>query len=360
MKTKWRGTKIVAGALFLAVTVLYGSWSLVKESSFYQKGMGIHPRESVVSRPAVYVETGDGEAINAAIRSLPPGGGSVVLGPTLFPVSKPIVIDRDGIELRGVGTETILRLTDGANCPVVVIGSTTTPIPNWVRNVSLRHLAIDGNRGTQEFECCGGPCDAGGLAFIRNNGVTIRGSEDVQIEDVATHNCRSGGVVLEKHCRRVHIKKLDSYNNEFDGLAAYETEECTFTDMKLHHNRSAAVSLDWKFNRNVISNSHLSDNGSQGVFMRDSCDNLFKNLVMQNNGEQGIFMGETREISGTPCLRNQFDQLTVTGNKTQGIRVNDASCIGNIVTASTFTGNGQENISLAQPGQLIGAESVLH
>jgi parallel beta-helix repeat protein len=359
MKTKWRGTKIVAGALFLAVTVLYGGWSLVRESGLYQKSMGIHPRESDVSRPAVYIETGDGESINAAIRGLPPGGGSIVLGPSIFHISKSIVIDRDSVELRGVGTESILRLTDGANCSVVVIGSTTTPVPHWVQNVALRHLAIDGNRGAQEYECCGGPCDGGGLAFIRNNGITIRGSEDVQIENVATHNCRSGGVVLEKHCRRVHIKKLDSYNNEFDGLAAYETEDCSFTEMKLHHNRSAAVSLDWKFNRNVISDSHLTDNGSQGVFMRDSSDNLFKNLVMQNNGEQGIFMGETRELPGTPCLRNKFDQLTVKGNKTQGIRVNDASCVGNIVTNCVFTGNGQENISLADAGQLIGADSIV-
>jgi parallel beta-helix repeat protein len=309
-------------------------------------------------RTTIYLDQGDGLTINAAIRNLPEGGGVIVLGPNLFPVSESIVIDRDGVELRGIGSETILRLTDGANCSVIVVGSTATPVARIVRNISVSHLSIDGNRGAQQFECCGGPCDSGGLSYIRNNGLTVRGAEDIRLENLETHNCRSGGVVLEKYCRRIQIVDLESFNNEFDGLACYETEDSFFTQLHLHTNRSAGISLDWKFNRNVISDATLTRNGSQGIFMRDSNENVFRNLYLRDNGEQGLFVAETREIPGSACQRNRFERLTLTGNKTQGIRINDPSCTENVIVDSRSAGNAQENVSLSLPGMLIGAENV--
>lgn len=313
---------------------------------------------SEMETSTIYLASGDDLAINAAIRALPAGGGRVVLGPTFFPISAAIVIDRDNVELHGLGAATTLRLTDSANCSAVVIGSTETPVTHLVKNIILRNLVIDGNRGAQQFECCGGPCDQGGLSHIRNNGVTVRGAEDISIHNLITHNCRSGGIVLEKHCRRVDLRDFESYNNEFDGLAAYETEDSSFTQMKLHHNRSAAVSFDWKFNRNLIADSQFIENGGQGIFMRDSVGNLFRNLQINDNGEQGLFLAETREIDASACRNNRFDRLVVSANRTQGIRINDASCIGNSISNSNISGNKSENISLAAEGLLIGAGTV--
>ncbi len=313
---------------------------------------------AAAERVTVYVERGDDTDISAAIAGLPAEGGVVVLGPALFPVSKAIVIDRGGVDLRGIGPETILRLTDGAECSVIVVGSTETPVARITRNVSVAYLVIDGNRGAQKFECGGGLCDTGGATFIRNNGITVRGAEDIRLENLETHNCRSGGVVLEKHCRRVNITGLESYNNEYDGLAAYETEDCVFTQLRLHTNRSAGLSVDWEFNRNVVCDSTFTRNGSQGVFMRDSNESVFRNLYLRDNGEQGLFVGETREIADSASQRNRFDRLTITGNKTEGIRVNDASCTGNVISGSRVAGNTRENVSLAAGGLLLGAEAV--
>ncbi len=343
------------GAVFL---LLWGGLGFGQELPAGSPTLELSKRAIETSRVTVYLPTGDDTAIRAAISGLPAEGGIIVLGPALFPVSKPIVIDRDGVELRGTTSDTILRLTDHANCSVIVIGSTETPIPKIVRNVIVRNLVIDGNRGAQEFECCGGPCDGGGLSFIRNNGITVRGTEDILIENVETHNNRSGGVVLEKYCRRVHVSNLESYNNEFDGLAAYETEDCTFTQMKLHHNRSAAMSVDWKFNRNLITDSQFTENGSQGIFMRDSADNQFERLTIRDNGEQGMFIAETREIANSASVRNRFNHLIVTGNRTQGIRVNDPSCVDNVITNSRVSGNKAENISLAAEGLLVDTETI--
>jgi hypothetical protein len=309
------------------------------------------------SHTTVYLDSGDAAAINAAIRSLPPTGGVVILGPSLFTIAEAVVIDRDGIELRGTAKQTLLKLAERANCPVIVVGSTSTPVTRIVRNVRVGNLVIDGSRASQQFECYSGDCDNGGLTHIRNNGITVRGAEDVRIEQVGAHSCRSGGVVLEKGCRRIRITGLEAHDNEFDGLACYETEDSIFEQLNLHHNRSAGLSLDWKFNRNLIIDSTFGLNGSQGIFMRDSNLNLFRNIHLRDNGEQGIFIAETREIPGTACRENRFERLTVMGNKTQGIRVNDVSCTGNLILHSRISGNALENLSLAEPDLLLTAEA---
>ena len=303
-------------------------------------------------RPIVTVANGDDLAITAAINSLPDGGGIVALGTGTFSIKHPIIIDRDGIELRGQGAGTLLVLATQANCPVVIIGSASTPTQRIVRQVTVRELVIDGNRDEQNFECFGGHCDEQNLTALRNNGISVRGTEDILIENIVTRRTRSGGVVLEKTCRRIRIDGLESHDNEFDGLAAYETEDSTFTRLYLHHNRSAGFSFDWRFNRNQITNSIASENGSQGIFMRDSIGNTFERVKLQANGEQGIFMAETRTIPGTACRYNKFRTVTITGNKAHGIRINDASCTVNSLEDCIVTGNGVEDISLADFGQL--------
>jgi len=300
-------------------------------------------------RPVLAVAAGDDQTITDALASLPESGGIVELGAGTFSIKNPIIIDRDGVELRGKGSNTILFLRARANCPVLVIGSSSTPTRRTVRQVTVRDLLIDGNREEQQFECYRGTCDDRSL---RNNGITIRGAESVVLENVVTCRARSGGVVLEKTCRQIRIMGLDSRDNEFDGLAAYETEDSSFIRLNLHHNRSAGFSIDWRFNRNLVTDSTASENGSQGIFMRDSIGNTFERLTLQGNGEQGIFMAETRTIPGSACRYNTFRMLTVTGNKTEGIRINDASCNPNTLENSIVNDNHSEDISLADYGQL--------
>ncbi len=292
------------------------------------------------------------QAIHAALAALPPDGGVVELGPGTFIITRPIILDRDGVELRGQGRETLLQLAARANCPVVLIGSIHTPVERMVRRITVRQLAIDGNRQEQDFECYGGPCDERNLTALRNNGITIRGAEEILVEDVLTRRARSGGVVLEKDCSRVRLNRLESTDNEFDGVAAYESEDCEFTHLNLHHNRSAGFSFDWRFVRNRIADSISSDNGSQGIFMRDSRWNTFERVTLQRNGEQGVFMAETTEIPGTACRRNRFLQAVITDNRAQGLRINDGSCESNQLEDSLVKDNRLEDISLAVPGLL--------
>ena len=70
-----------------------------------------------------------------AMQGLPLAGGSIVLGTAEFLIDQPIIIDRDGIELRGTGPNTVLKLADKANCSVVIIGSMTTPVSRTMKDV---------------------------------------------------------------------------------------------------------------------------------------------------------------------------------------------------------------------------------
>ncbi len=322
---------------------------------------GLSALVSGVPRPATQVEqviagadggkfeitltSGDSTAIIRALKLLPAEGGRLILGAGLFPVHEPIILERDNVELRGSGAGTILRLTDRAACPVVVIGSPITPIPRITKGVVVRNLVIDGNRRSQDPECWGGVCDSGGLTFIRNNGLTIRGATDIRVEQIVARNARSGGVVLEKNCREIYIDNLDASENYFDGLACYETEDSYFNRIHLHHNQSAGVSLDLNFNHNVVKAAEIHHNGSQGIFMRQSHSNDFKKLQLHHNGNQGVFIAQADADIGTNCTNNVFSDLTVENNKGHGFRINDTSCTENLVRNSVFKSNDAGNLS---------------
>ncbi len=321
-----------------------------------QNGLEI-TRSPEFKRAEIRVPLGPGADIAKAIAALPPDGGRILLDSGTYVLREPLVLDRNDVELSGDQESTILMLADHADCPLVVIGPMETPPTRKVTGVSLRKLILDGNRYNQLNECNGGPCDNGGLSFIRNNALTIRSAEDIRVERVTARGARSGGLVLEKHSRRIHVSDFTSYHNHFDGFAAYETEESFFTRLYLHSNDAAGISIDLRFDRNIISHARLENNGSQGIFMRDSNFNNFNHLSVTGNGAQGIFIAQADDQHNTPCTGNIFSDLTVTGSGGAGLRINDISCIANVVANATFTGNGEGGVSEASE-KLIAQQNI--
>ena len=103
---------------------------------------------------------------------------------------------------------------------------------------------------------------------------------DSVVEHVTCARCRSGGLVTTRGVRRLTVRDLTAFDNEFDGLACYHTTDCLFTELHLHDNPGAGISLDLAFNHNVISNAVLTAN-DLGIFMRASCDNQFYDISIQ-------------------------------------------------------------------------------
>ena len=349
--------KITVIRRIVAATALAAGIPLV---AIGMKGLTALPGESgqesiaplIADNPAgrryeIQLQQGTGHDIQKALNSLPAAGGRVMLSAGTYIISEPLVMDRDGLELAGDQELTILKLSDRVNCPLLVVGQTVTPPQRHVSGVTVRKLVLDGNRLAQDHECSGGACDQGGISHIRNNALTIRGAEDIRIEHVTARGARSGGLVLEKGCRRIHISDFTSHDNHFDGFAAYETEESVFTRLYLHSNAAAGLSADIRFNRNIISHTRLENNGSQGLFMRDSNFNNFSRLTIRNNGQQGIFIAQDNDRQNTPCTGNVFSELTVTGSKGPGFRINDITCVANTIASSLFKANGEGAISEA-------------
>ena len=166
---------VLGAVLFLATNVFAGS----PVSVFHQLRPGVSDVE-----------------IQQALDALPEAGGVVVLPQGTTTITRPIVLKRSHQTLRGVGTATVLRLADGANCPVVILGEPVNQPGYTVSDVHVDSVFIDGNRYGQQRELWK---EQGEGSEIHNNGITIQRVSDSTVENVVAARCRSGGLV---HARR--------------------------------------------------------------------------------------------------------------------------------------------------------------
>jgi len=308
------------------------------------------PAETVVNRLAT---NATGTEIQKALDALPAGGGEVVLPVGKFEIREPVVLGRDNLTLSGSGPGTILWLADQANCPVIILGEPVNHPQKTVTNLHVRDLMIDGNRSGQQRELWR---EQGEGAEIRNNGITVQGVSDSSVERVITTRCRSGGLVTTLGVQRLTVRELESFDNEFDGLACYFTTDSLFTDLNLHDNPGAGISLDLAFNHNVISNAVLVAN-DLGVFMRASHENQFHNVLIRDSQHFGVFMANAEEyVAGglrpaprSGCADNAFTNLVAANCGAAAFRVNDSTCTNNVVIRPQFTENHSGGLSLVVP-----------
>jgi hypothetical protein len=303
----------------------------------------------VVSLPAGVT----GADIQNALNALPAAGGEIILPAGTITVRQPIVLQRDCETLRGGGTATVLFLADGANCPVIIMGEPVNRPRKTIRHLRVSDLSIDGNRLHQQRELWR---LLGEGSEIRNNGITVQAVNDSIIEHVSAARCRSGGVVTTLGVRRLTVRGLDASDNQFDGLACYLTTDSLFTDLFLHDNPGAGISLDLAFNHNVIRHALLAKN-DLGIFMRSSRGNQFQDVSIFNSHHYGVFMAHVDQATPhgfcaapmTECVQNSFTNLTASQCGSAAFRVNNATCVDNVVIGAQFADNVKGGFSLAQP-----------
>lgn len=141
-----------------------------------------------------------------------------------------------------------------------------------------------------------------------------------------TQRCRSGGLVTEKGCRRLVVRDFASSDNEFDGLACYQTADSRFTGLDLRRNKSAGISTDQDFDHNTISHVRMFNNGSHGIFMRNSSHNSFQHLQVKSNGRAAIFVDPVDKRRHTGSVGNHFTTVVVAACGGPGFQVNATSC----------------------------------
>jgi hypothetical protein len=323
--------------------------------------LALHPAAANVPslKPIVLtcVHAGATDAdIQTALDSLPATGGEVILAPGRYVIHQPIVLARDNQVLRGSGRGTVLYLADDANCPVIILGEPVNAPTQTIRHLLVTGFFIDGNRAHQGRELWRA---AGEGSQVRNNGITVQHVSDSAIENVTITRARSGGLVTTRTVRGLAVRQLESFDNEFDGLACYETEDCLFADLNLHDNPGAGISLDLAFNHNVVSNAVLVAN-DLGIFMRASRENGFFNVSIRNSHHYGVFMAHTERgtASGwapapkSECTLNSFTNLTAVNCGGAAFRVNNVTCTNNVLVRARFDGNLKGGLSLAKPNLL--------
>jgi hypothetical protein len=291
-----------------------------------------------------------GEGIQQALDKLGVGA-QVVLSRGTYLVHQRIMLRQDGQTLRGAGPETILFLADNANCPVVILGPPRDKPKGPTQGLHLGDLLVDGNRTHQQKELwrvlSNGIC-------INNNGVHVWEMDNATIEHVICCHCRSGGLVSTGRTRRLTVRDFTAYDNQFDGLACYRTEDSHFSQLNLHDNLAAGISLDLGFVHNIIDGAVLTGN-DLGIFMRDSRDNVFEGVTIRHSRHDGVFMAQAGEETpsgwrcypGTECTGNIFNNLLVVGCGGRAFQVNDDSCANNSINGGQFLDNAQGG--LCQP-----------
>ena len=286
-------------------------------------------------------EGASGKEIQEALDGLS-GGGEVVLAEGIYEIRQPIVLQHDDQTLRGSGTNTILRLADKANCPVVILGAPMKAVKRVTTHLRLADLVIDGNRTNQQVELWHAATDG---SLINNNGVDIWDVSDAAVEGVVCCRCRSGGLVTTE-VRRLNVTNYEAFDNQFDGLACYFTEQSRFVNLNLHDNPGAGISIDLAFNWNVITNAQLTGN-DLGIFMRYSKNNTFQAVTIRGSKHHGVFMAQTAVPTdqgwklwpGTECTGNEFQDLAVRDCRGSAFLVNDSSCTNNFIRGGRFINN---------------------
>jgi hypothetical protein len=266
----------------------------------------------------------------------------------------PIVLRHDGASLVGRGgapgpnglpARVSIKLADWdadhperARAPLLVVGTITVPdaagvLARRVRHVTVENLDLDGNRDNQidpwlvdsknprrlvpqalhkheeQSECWGATnqfdcgSDANPHGYIRNNGVTVRGADDVTIRNVSVQGALSGGITLEKRSGNLVVENLTSRHNLYDGFAAYETtpdSQSVFRHLRFEDNLHAGISIDLNFNGNAFDDFQIVGNHDVGIFARDSADNSFSNFLIEGN-KNGVYLGPW-DNEGNNCV----------------------------------------------------------
>ena len=216
-------------------------------------------------------------------------------------ISNPIVVSQSNQVLDFKDRK--IRLADGSNCPMIVIGSLEEEPTTMLENIIIENLYLDGNKQGQDYEIWHNREN-----YIRNNGISIRHCRNVTIRKSTIINARSGNIVIEKGCANIIIEDCVLSGAFFDGIAGYLSKDCLIRNNTITGNHYAGLSFDIHFDGAIIQNNIIMSN-TLGVFQRDSDDNEFIGNFLENK-EWDFYLNQVDQLTDTLPRNNHFHANT--------------------------------------------------
>lgn len=258
--------------------------------------------------------TTDDVAINAAIASLPSGGGTVYLLGGTYHITSTITLD-DDIVLAGNGknhtTHLVREFTSGTNNGVIYIEGS---------RVTVRGLYVDGNRST--------------YSATTNHGIYMSGDWNSEPTIMDNYSEENGGNGLS-----------------MAGIAVRANRGGTITNNTLSYNGQNGFSASYIFNTQITYNT-MNENDGNGFNIGDSEGISISDNSASNNGNDGfgIHVGNTTVTRNTSQDNaasgigvNYADGLTINGNflRNNAYGVGIANSDNVTVNANTIRENGK-------------------
>jgi hypothetical protein len=290
-----------------------------------------------------------GDDLQAAVDRVPNDGkpATVCLTAGDFHVTKLLSLQRDGLRLRGQGDATVLRMQDGVQQPVIVVGDYQNERPQRpIRDVVVEQLQIVGGSADKEF--------MPERPYLSNSLVVVRAGQNIRLSGLRVSKCRSACLLSEYDSRDLLIERNDVSGAIWDGVSFNRTSKVKLIDNYIHDNVAAGITTE-HLEDSEIRNNRLERNGSQGVYLADARRNLFVGHQFTGNKGAGIYLAcsirqRTPEIlcwDNSMSQDNTFENNAFQGNPyTYTIGVDRAAnCSGPDFRQNVWRKNNQADAS---------------
>jgi len=274
-------------------------------------------RLSLLHQPSVLTVEVGGDIQVAIDTAADAGGGEVVLGVGTFEISETLIM-ASNVTLTGSGYGTVIKLADGANVKVI---SNTNAAP-YVDNVTVRRLAIDGNRTNQT---AAQECTA--IKFYSAQDALI---DDVLIYEVMGHGIHFNNLGEEVDGQRLSRVTIRGVGDDVDGtfgscFAMTDTKDVIFDSCYAYDCYKAGFRLS---GRDFVLNGCIAKTCGNGgiVPVSGDCEGVTVN---------GGFFCDNSPSTPWPC-----DGIRLVGAKR--VVLNGVTCTGNADCGVAILQGGEE------------------
>jgi len=274
--------------------------------------------------------------IEQAIADLPAQGGVIQLLEGTFNISTPIDILKSNVVLRGQGRSTIIFLSNGSNCRMIIIGDGATALTG----VEVRDMELDGNSANNTGNCRGVYVWGGSGLYIDNlviDGLYVHDTEDscvyIYLARYATISnnelgpTKSNGLYMSDF---YDCRILNNYIHDSDQTGLLGIADCnynTIRDNTIDTPGTHGIDLD-EPNDCIVANNHIRGNPTDGIgiFLHDQDsepDNLGNTIIGNNIYDmwRGIYIS-----TSTPNDRNLIIGNHIVKMRREGIYSGGDKC----------------------------------